>query len=128
MHTAIVAADELLAAPLPDGALSLGFHIILSCFGVAVPAMIYVVHRRGIRHEDAGSLALARKWGKASAVLFAVAGLGSLALLRRRRWALARLTAVVAVATIVVGWGVARYADLRVDELTIDAAAGPARR
>lgn len=67
----LLAADELLAARY-QMALSLGFHIVLSCFGVAFPAMIYVVHRRGIRNDDAESLALAKKWGKASAVLFAV--------------------------------------------------------
>jgi cytochrome bd ubiquinol oxidase subunit I len=53
-------------------ALSLGFHIVLSCVGVALPAMIYVLHRRGIRRNDADALALAKKWAKASAVLFAV--------------------------------------------------------
>jgi cytochrome d ubiquinol oxidase subunit II len=57
-------------------------------------------------------------------VLSAVAGLATLVLLRQRRWAVARLTAVVAVASIVVGWGVAQYPDLLVDELTIDAGAG----
>ncbi len=69
--TAIVAAEELLAARY-QMALSLGFHIVLACFGVALPAMIYVLHRRGIRHDDAEALALAKKWAKASAVLFAV--------------------------------------------------------
>ncbi len=34
--------------------------------------MIYVLHRRGIRHDDAEALALAKKWGEASAVLIAV--------------------------------------------------------
>ncbi|MFW2334969.1 cytochrome ubiquinol oxidase subunit I [Ilumatobacter sp.] len=64
-------ADELIAARY-QMALSLGFHIVLSCFGVAFPAMIYVVHRRGLRQGDDEALALAKKWGKASAVLFAV--------------------------------------------------------
>lgn len=54
----------------------------------------------------------------------AVAGLASLVLLHRRRWALARVTAVGAVGAIVVGWGVAQYDWLLVDELTIDQAAG----
>ncbi len=71
MSSTVIAAEELLAARY-QMALSLGFHIILSCFGVAFPAMIYVVHRRGIRNDDAEALALAKKWGKASAVLFAV--------------------------------------------------------
>ena len=67
----ILAANELMAARY-QMALSLGFHIILSCFGVAFPAMIYVVHRRGLRQDDPDALALAKRWGKASAVLFAV--------------------------------------------------------
>jgi cytochrome d ubiquinol oxidase subunit II len=54
----------------------------------------------------------------------ALAGLVTLVLLRRRQWALARLSAVVAVGAIVVGWGVAQYDWLLVDELTIEQAAG----
>lgn len=54
----------------------------------------------------------------------AAAGLATLALLRRRQWAWARVTAVAAVGAIVVGWGVAQYPDLLVDELTIDDGAG----
>lgn len=67
----MILAAELLAARY-QMALSLGFHIILACFGVAFPAMIFVVHRRGIRLNDQDALALARRWSKASAVLFAV--------------------------------------------------------
>ena len=52
-------------------ALSLGVHIVLSCLGVALPALIYVVHRRGLRGDAAG-LTLARRWSKVAAVLFAV--------------------------------------------------------
>ena len=53
-----------------------------------------------------------------------VAGIATLVLLKQVRWAIARLTAVAAVASIVVGWGVAQYPDLLVDEMTIDAGAG----
>lgn len=53
-------------------ALSLGWHIILACFGVAFPTMIYVVHRRGIVREDPVALGLAKRWAKVSAVLFAI--------------------------------------------------------
>ena len=64
----------------PDGllparnqmALSLGWHIILACFGVAFPAMIFVVHRRGLRKGDDVALELAKRWSKVSAVLFAI--------------------------------------------------------
>jgi hypothetical protein len=44
-------AGELMAARY-QMALSLGFHIVLSCFGVALPALIYVLHRRGLKHPD----------------------------------------------------------------------------
>jgi cytochrome d ubiquinol oxidase subunit II len=54
----------------------------------------------------------------------AAAGMATLVLLKQRRWAWARLTAVAAVGAIVVGWGVAQYDWLLVDELTIDEAAG----
>lgn len=71
MTIGIIAAEELTAARY-QMALSLGFHIVLSCFGVAFPAMIYVLHRRGLRHGDTEALVLAKKWAKVSAVLFAV--------------------------------------------------------
>lgn len=71
---------QVLAAEDPAGllparqqmALSLGWHIILSCFGVAFPAMIFVAHRRGIVRDDRVALDLARRWSKVSAVLFAI--------------------------------------------------------
>jgi cytochrome d ubiquinol oxidase subunit I len=64
-----------LAALLParlQMALSLGWHIILACFGVAFPAMIFVLHRRGVLRNDAVALGLAQRWAKVSAVLFAI--------------------------------------------------------
>ena len=53
-------------------AFSLGWHIILACFGVAFPAMIFTMHLIGIRRDDPDALQLARKWAKVSAVLFAI--------------------------------------------------------
>lgn len=53
-------------------AVSLGFHIILSSFGVAFPAMIFVMHRRGIVADDPIALRLAKRWSKVAAVLFAI--------------------------------------------------------
>jgi cytochrome bd ubiquinol oxidase subunit I len=67
----LLALDELIAARY-QMAVSLGFHIVLSCFGVAFPTMIYVVHRRGLYNDDEVALTLARKWSKVAAVLFAV--------------------------------------------------------
>lgn len=57
-------------------------------------------------------------------LLSAVAGIATLVLLWRRRYALARFTAVGAVATVVLGWGVAQYPWILVDELTFAEAAG----
>ena len=53
-------------------ALSLGWHIILACFGVAFPSMIFVVHWRGVFRSDAVALELAKRWSKVGAVLFAI--------------------------------------------------------
>lgn len=60
-------------------------------------------------------------------VLSAVAGLATLALVQRRRYAVARFTAVGAVGTVVLGWGVGQYPWLLVDEVKFaDAAGAPA--
>jgi cytochrome d ubiquinol oxidase subunit I len=65
-----VIADQLVAAR-NQMALSLGFHIVLACFGVAFPAMIFVLRRRGLA-GDAVALSMAKRWSKVAAVLFAV--------------------------------------------------------
>lgn len=52
------------------------------------------------------------------------AGLFALWLLHRHRWATARIGAVIAVAAIVIGWGVAQYPDLLTDNLSLEDAAG----
>jgi cytochrome d ubiquinol oxidase subunit I len=75
MLTALVTSSDGPAGLLPareQMALSLGWHIILACFGVAFPSMIYVVHRRGIVRGDEVALGLAQRWAKVSAVLFAI--------------------------------------------------------
>jgi cytochrome bd ubiquinol oxidase subunit II len=60
-------------------------------------------------------------------IVSALAGLATLALLWTRRYAVSRLTALVAVASVVAGWGVAQYPWLLVDQVTIaDAAGAPA--
>ncbi|RJS46321.1 cytochrome d ubiquinol oxidase subunit II [Nocardioides cavernaquae] len=60
-------------------------------------------------------------------LLSGAAGLATLVLIYRRRYAFARLTAVGAVSTVVLGWGVAQYPWLLVDEITfVDAAGAPA--
>ena len=57
-------------------------------------------------------------------VVSALAGLATLALLWRHRPALARVTAVVAVAAVVSGWGIGQYPWMLVDQVTIADAAG----
>ncbi|MDH3682590.1 MAG: cytochrome d ubiquinol oxidase subunit II [Acidimicrobiia bacterium] len=57
-------------------------------------------------------------------VLSAVGGLVTMRLLWRRRFRLARLSAVIAVAAVVAGWGVAQYPWILVDETTIADGAG----
>ncbi len=66
----LFAADALMPAR-NQMALSLGTHIVLACFGVAFPAMIFVLHRRGL-HGDSDALVLAKRWSKVAAVLFAI--------------------------------------------------------
>jgi cytochrome bd ubiquinol oxidase subunit II len=58
-------------------------------------------------------------------IISAASGLGSLWLLRRDDPRGARLAAVGAVASIVVGWGVAQWDYILPETLTIDQAAAP---
>jgi cytochrome bd ubiquinol oxidase subunit I len=64
-------SSNLLAARNQMG-FTLGFHIVLACFGVAFPAMMLIAEWRGRRRNDEAALRLARNWSKAVAVLFAV--------------------------------------------------------
>ena len=66
----LLAADALLPAR-NQMALSLGWHIILACFGMSFPAMIFVLHRMGLRGDE-DALELAKRWSKVAGVLFAI--------------------------------------------------------
>ena len=80
MPALLADAVQIVASAEPPGllparqqmAFSLGWHIVLACFGVAFPTMIFVIHRRGIVRDDPVALGLARRWAKVSAVLFAI--------------------------------------------------------
>jgi cytochrome d ubiquinol oxidase subunit I len=61
----LLAARELMA-------FTLGFHIVLSCLGVALPATVLVANYLGLKREDEDAIELARRWSKAMAVTFAV--------------------------------------------------------
>ena len=51
---------------------SLAFHLSFAVFGVGLPAMMLAAEGMYLRGGDAAWLALARRWSKAFAVLFAV--------------------------------------------------------
>jgi len=51
---------------------SLGFHIILACFGIAFAAVTMIAEWIGIKRGDAAALLLAHRWSKVMAVLVAV--------------------------------------------------------
>ncbi|MFI6284170.1 cytochrome ubiquinol oxidase subunit I [Streptomyces sp. NPDC051018] len=53
-------------------ALSLGWHIILACLGVGMPAITLIAEWRGHRTGDVNYRLLARRWARAMGVLFAV--------------------------------------------------------
>jgi cytochrome d ubiquinol oxidase subunit II len=57
-------------------------------------------------------------------VVSALAGVLTLVLVWRRRFAVARVSALVAVATVISGWGVGQYPWLLVDEVRINDAGG----
>lgn len=53
-------------------AFTLGFHIVLASLGVGLPVLMLCAEWRFLRTGDEGWKALARRWSKAFAVLFAV--------------------------------------------------------
>jgi cytochrome d ubiquinol oxidase subunit I len=61
----LLAARELMA-------FTLGFHIVLSCLGVALPAIILTANYIGLKRGDDDAMRLARRWSKAMGVTFAV--------------------------------------------------------
>ena len=84
MHTTLLAAaasESTLRTARMLMAFSLGSHIVLSCLGVGLPVVIFLLHRRGLGirglrgtqgEPDPDSLELAHRIAKCAAVLFAV--------------------------------------------------------
>ncbi|WP_308259092.1 cytochrome ubiquinol oxidase subunit I [Pseudonocardia sp. H11422] len=64
------AAENLFPARM-QMALSLGWHIIFACFGVAFPAIVVFTEWRAHRRADPDLRELAHTWAKAMGVLFA---------------------------------------------------------
>lgn len=65
MMTDLLAARSLMA-------MSLGFHILFAVVGIGLPLMMVLAEWRWHRTGDAVSLVLARRWGKGTAMLFAI--------------------------------------------------------
>jgi cytochrome d ubiquinol oxidase subunit I len=73
LSAAAAAATEAdLGAARMQMALSLGWHIVIACFGVGMPAITLIAQWRGHRTGDPAYRLLARRWAKAMGVLFAV--------------------------------------------------------
>jgi len=65
-----LAAD--LGAARTQMGLTLGFHIVLACIGVAFPAFILIANYLGLKRDDPVALGLAQRWSKVAAVTFVV--------------------------------------------------------
>jgi cytochrome d ubiquinol oxidase subunit I len=70
LHQAVDPAD--LAAARAQMGFSLAWHIVLACLGVGLPLLTVFAEWRGLRTGDGHYRLLARRWGRAMGVLFAV--------------------------------------------------------
>src|ERR1700677_4225339 len=76
------ASGMVLLAAVPGGAqvvparaqmaATLGFHIILACFGIALPSIVLLAEFIGLRRRDQTAMLLARRWSQVMGVLVAV--------------------------------------------------------
>ncbi|HTW04338.1 MAG TPA: cytochrome ubiquinol oxidase subunit I [Streptosporangiaceae bacterium] len=74
-HVAVVAAARVTGEVVParaQMATTLGFHIILACLGIALPAIVLLAEFIGLRRRDDVAMLLARRWSQAMGVLVAV--------------------------------------------------------
>src|SRR5689334_16487313 len=53
-------------------AMSLGFHIVFAALGIAMPVLVAAAEWRWLKTRDEEYLALAKRWSKGTAILFAV--------------------------------------------------------
>src|SRR6201995_288451 len=73
--TVLLAAVQVPGDVVPDRAqmaATLGFHIILACFGIAFPSIVLLAEFIGLRRADQTAMLLARRWSQAMGVLVAV--------------------------------------------------------
>ena len=74
-ETALLAAAQVPRDVVPDRAqmaTTLGFHIILACFGIALPSIVLLAEFIALRRRDETAMRLARRWSQAMGVLIAV--------------------------------------------------------
>jgi cytochrome d ubiquinol oxidase subunit I len=74
-ETVLLAAAQVPGDVVPDRAqmaTTLGFHIILACFGIALPSVVLLAEFVGLRRRDETAMRLARRWSQAMGVLIAV--------------------------------------------------------
>ncbi|KRB78090.1 cytochrome D ubiquinol oxidase subunit II [Nocardioides sp. Root190] len=122
---AFLAGTFLAADAARSGQDRLAGEIRVRALGVGLVTGVLVFAALVPIDRDAPTLAAGLE-GRAAplVVLAAIAGLATTYLLWTRRYAVARFTAVLAVASVVSGWGVGQYPWLLVDEVTIVDAAG----
>src|SRR6201992_2921184 len=73
--TVLLAAAQGPGNVIPDRAqmaATLGFHIILACFGIAFPTIVLLAEFIGLRRGNETAMRLARRWSQAMGVLVAV--------------------------------------------------------
>ena len=59
---------------------SLGFHIVFAVLGVGMPLLMFAAEGIGLWRHDPVWLALARRWAKAFALIFAIGAVSGTAL------------------------------------------------
>ena len=72
MNVMLAANAADLFAARQQMALSLGWHIVIACFGVGFPLLVLIAEWRWLRTGDEAARLLAERWSKALGVLFAV--------------------------------------------------------
>lgn len=70
--TGVLAAVRMVVPARTQMATTLGFHIILACFGIAFPTIVLIAEYIGLKRDDAVAMKLARRWSQALGVLVAV--------------------------------------------------------
>ena len=61
-----------LAAARAQMAMSLAFHIVFAAIGIAMPVLMAIAELWWLKKKDAAALALAHRWARGTAILFAV--------------------------------------------------------